>query len=181
MSKGDLAVVVFAEGRDKNQIGGVPALEVGGVGRSALLDDEGVEDTAQDDDREPDSAELDEKNAEGLTACQRTKLADRAAFEFLRFLFSETQIVSVVLESEVIEIIVFNGPVKLFAKPVKEVIESGDRVKVVRHSTNPSKSVQLISIQHLRTGATPTGACKGRRWVRASCFSAFSRSLMSAA
>ena len=182
MSEGDLAIVVFTKGRNKNQIGGVPALAVARVGRSAFLDNEGVEDAAQNNDGETSPAELDEKNTEGLAAaCQGTKLADRAICEFLRFIFSETEVVSVVLEGKIIETIIFDGPVKLFAKPFKEVVESGDGVKGVRHSTNPSKSVQLISIQHLRTGATPTGACKGRRWVLVSCFSAFPRSLVRAA
>ena len=65
MGKGDLTAVVFAEGRDENQISWVPTPEVGGVGRSALLNDEGVEDAAQDDDGETSPAELDEKMPKG--------------------------------------------------------------------------------------------------------------------
>lgn len=174
VGEGDFAVGGGAEGRDEQQVGDVPTLAVRG---SALLHDEGVEHAAQNDDRERGRAELDEENAERLTAGKGAKLANDAAFEFFCFLVFQAEFCSVVLEREVFEAVVCDRPVEFLPQLREEVVEVGDGVEVGGHGP----SDQLISIQHFRTGATPTGACRARRWVLARCVSAFFRSSESAA
>ena len=82
MGEGDLAVLTLAKGGDEKDVGGIPALAVGGIGRVPFLDDEGIEDAAEDDDGQLGLAELDEEVAEGLSAGQRAELADDAVLEF---------------------------------------------------------------------------------------------------
>lgn len=85
------------EGGNEEEVGEVPAAGFFGF---AFFEDEGVEDSAQEDDGEVGLVELDEKDAEWLARVvgQRAELEDFAVGEFLGLGGFEAEFVGVVFE-----------------------------------------------------------------------------------
>ena len=104
------------EGGDEEEVGNVPAAGFFGF---ALFDDEGVEDSAQEDNGKVGLVELNEEDAEWLARRigQRAELEDFAVDEFLGLLRFEAELVGVVFKGEFVGFVVFGDwPVKLIAE-----------------------------------------------------------------
>ena len=105
---------------DEEEIGEVPAAGFFGF---ALFDDEGIEDSAQEDNGKVGLVELNEEDAKRLArrVGQWTELEDFAVGKFLRLLRFETELVSIVFKGE---FVVFgNWPVKLIAEVVEDLVK----------------------------------------------------------
>ena len=92
----------------------------------AFFEDEGVEDSAEEDDGEVGLVELDEEDAEGLSrgVGQRAELEDFAVGEFLGLVGFEAEFVGVVFEGEFVEFVVFgDGPVELVAEVFEGLVD----------------------------------------------------------
>ena len=151
----------LGERRDENQIAGVPSGALRGVGGLPLFQHEMAEDAPKNDDGQLLVLKLNKEDAPRLPADERPQLMDTLnlgrVFRFQPNFFCR------VLKSQIFEVVlspaVRKRPFKVFFEKGNELVKILYRAQLVG---SPGHT-QLISIQHLRTGVTPMGACSGLR------------------
>jgi len=129
VSQADLAGSAFAVGRHEQQIVQVPGRTLGAVGRGSLLENQLPQDAAQGDHGQTLRLELDEEDAPRLVGNQWAKLPDVP--DLGRGFGIEPQILGLVVEGQIFERVIVDGPVEFLLQVLDQLREAPDLSQLI--------------------------------------------------
>ncbi len=150
----EVAVGFIAEYRDEQEVIHLPRLAVGQI-RGALLDDDGAKDATEDGDGQVAGKEVDEEDPPRLVENDGAKAANGANLDGA--LGVEPGVLRGVLEGEVFDIPIGDGPLQFVAEVCRKGLKVADSAELPDGLVEGGRGHES-SIHALRVGDTPTGA-----------------------